>query len=375
MKRVDEGRGVGAGFGSADARWARAAERVYRFMTGSRPEEWGDHEWTDWAMNIDRWDWNSGVGVIAAAEYGIGSGRSEVLGEVERWVERNRRLSESVSTINGMAPFAVFPSLFRLTGKEEYADKTKEVAQRMIERFPRTGSGAFEHTVTENASFREQIWADTVFMAVLFLARAGRLLSDRRLTDEALRQTLLHLEALQDEGTGLLYHAWNCEKGNWMSSAKWNRANAWNVCAVPMIWEEAEGAGGDSAILREIGARYRKLAEAVIARQNPGGLWPTVLDRPDFAEETSGSAGLACGIYKAVRLGLAPAGARAHADRAAKAVLARIAENGAALGVSGGTPVLDSVEAYNLVPTFPTLYGQGLTLMLLAEAGANASGA
>jgi unsaturated rhamnogalacturonyl hydrolase len=30
--------------------------------------------------------------------------------------------------------------------------------------------------------------------------------------------------------------------------------------------------------------------------------------------------------------------------------------------------VLESIEAYDTVPVFPTLYGQGLTLLLLTEA-------
>ncbi|SFJ81348.1 Glycosyl Hydrolase Family 88 [Paenibacillus sp. UNC496MF] len=67
--------------------------------------------------------------------------------------------------------------------------------------------------MTEQASFAERIWADTVFMAVLFLARTARMAGDPRLAEEALEQTLLHLRALQDDETGLLYHGWNCASG------------------------------------------------------------------------------------------------------------------------------------------------------------------
>jgi unsaturated rhamnogalacturonyl hydrolase len=111
-----------------------------------------------------------------------------------------------------------------------------------------------------------------VFMAVLFLARAARLLSDRLMAEEAMRQTLLHLQALQDEDTGLLFHGWNCEAGDWMSAARWNRANAWNLCAVPMIREELAHIDADVDRLGEIGRRYGRLAEAVAARQNATGL-------------------------------------------------------------------------------------------------------
>ncbi len=348
------------------------ATKVYRYMMHSGSEEWGEHEWADWAMNVDRWDWNSGVGLIAAEQFAAATGNGEILRDLAAWVDRNRTRSEEARVVNAMAPFAVFPALYRSTGLAYYADKTKEIASWMTKHAPRTGSGAFEHTVTEDAAFREQIWADTVFMAVLFLARAARLLSDRAWAEEALEQVLLHLRALQDERSGLLYHGWNCESGNWMSAAKWNRANAWNVCAVPMILEETRGLCSSAGMLAEIGERYVRLVEAVAGLRNSSGLWPTVLDRPSFYEETSGSAGLACGIYKAVRLGLVPPELKAHADRAASAVAEKVAANGAVAGVSGGTPVLESVEAYDRVPVFPTLYGQGLTLMLLTEAAISA---
>lgn len=188
------------------------------------------------------------------------------------------------------------------------------------------------------------------------------------MADEAVRQVLLHLRALQDKETGMLYHGWNCERGDRMSAARWNRANAWNVAGIPMILEEAEGYCSDTGMLGEIKERYHRLAEALVKRQNLSGLWPTVLDHPDYYEETLGSAGIAYGLYKAVRKGLVPASMNDCADRTVSAVLSQIRENGAVNGVSGGTPVLASVEAYNEVPTFPTLYGQGLVLMLLTEA-------
>lgn len=95
-------------------------------------------------------------------------------------------------------------------------------------------------------------------------------------------------------------------------------------------------------------------------------LWRIVLplSRP---VETSGSAGIACGLYQVVRQGLVPTSMKAHADHALLAVVSKIGEDGTVTGVSGGTPVLASIEAYNDVPVFPTLYGQGLVLMLLTQ--------
>ncbi|MFD2330558.1 glycoside hydrolase family 105 protein [Cohnella sp. GCM10020058] len=349
-----------------------AARSVYAYMMNSEPEQWGGHAWTDWAMNADRWDWNAGVGAIAAAEFAEKTGDEAVLREIEAWVERNIGQFEASRVINSIAPFAVFPLLHRLTGRSFYAEKAGEVARWLIDEAPRTKNGAFEHTVTEKASFSEQIWADTVFMAVLFLARTARMSGEGRIALEALRQVRRHLEALQDEETGLLFHGWDCEAGNRMSGARWNRANAWIAVGVPMILEETEALCGDDALLADIKGRYIRLAEALVRHQDAGGLWPTVLDRPGFYAETSGSAGIACGLYKAARMGLVPEALAGRADRAVPAVLAAIGPDGAVAGVSGGTPVLPSVEAYGEVPVFPTLYGQGLTLLLLTEALAGA---
>lgn len=355
-------------------RLAEAASRVYRYMMHSKPEEWGGHEWADWAMDIDRWDWNPGVGLIAAEAYGEPSVRGEALRDVEAWTRRNLGQSETVKVINAIAPFAVFPRLYRETGERYYAERAEAIARWLMDEAPRTRSGAYEHTVTEQASFSEQIWADTVFMAVLFLARTARMLADVRMADEALRQALFHLQALQDEETGLLYHGWNCEAGDWMSAAKWNRANAWNAVGIPMIAEEVRGLAGDAETLREIERRYLRLADGLAATQFPDGLWPTVLDRPSYYAETSGSAGIACGLLKAAATGLLPASYAEHAERALPAVLERIGADGAVAGVSGGTPVLESIEAYGKVPIFPTLYGQGLVLLLLTEALRRAKG-
>ncbi|OMF57089.1 hypothetical protein BK138_00190 [Paenibacillus rhizosphaerae] len=34
-----------------------AADRVYRYLMFSNPESWGGHEWAEWAMDRNRWDW------------------------------------------------------------------------------------------------------------------------------------------------------------------------------------------------------------------------------------------------------------------------------------------------------------------------------
>lgn len=70
---------------------------------------------------------------------------------------------------------------------------------------------------------------------------------------------------------------------------------------------------------------------------------------------------------KAVRQGLLDADYLNAAYLAAEAILLKIKPSGEVMGVSGGTPIMPSIEAYNEIACYPTLYGQGLVLMLLSE--------
>jgi unsaturated rhamnogalacturonyl hydrolase len=53
--------------------------------------------------------------------------------------------------------------------------------------------------------------------------------------------------------------------------------------------------------------------------------------------------------------------------KALEGVLQKVDADGAVTGVSGGTPIMNTIEEYNMLSRYPTLYGQGLTLMLLTE--------
>ncbi|WP_342548137.1 glycoside hydrolase family 88 protein [Paenibacillus sp. FSL P2-0089] len=319
----------------------------------------------NWGMDINHWDWVPGVGVISMLEYGTGTGQDEVTDYLLHWVNRNKQKAEGVRVINSLAPYAVFPELYRLTGDPWFLSRAQEVAVWMLETAPRTREGALEHTVTEAVEFPEQVWADTVYMAVLFLARLAGLTGDQELAAAAVQQTLQHLRLLQDPATGLLFHGWNSRAGSHMSAARWARANAWVALAVPDI---VAGTGSLTAIPQELYSRYRRLASALRQAQGAGGLWYTVLDRPDYYEETSASAGIACGFLKAVKSGLLEDAYLESAEAALAGILPLIREDGEVQGVSGGTPVMPSIAAYNTIERYPALYGQGLVMQLLTEA-------
>lgn len=336
----------------------QTADRVYRYMLEDHAGNWG--------LDIHHWDWVPGVGVISMLAYYESMKQTEIIDQLTGWARQNLRKSEQLKVINSMAPFAIFPALYRHTKNPIFLKTSERIGNWMLTEAPRTREGAFEHTFTENASFPEQVWADTIFMAVLFLARLARLTGNASYAQEAVRQLDLHLELLQDNDTGVLFHGWNSIAQDHMSAARWTRANAWIAVGTPMIVRE----------LRELAElpedtleRYRKMLQGLLRYQQADGLWATVMDQPSFYPETSGSAGIACGLLLAGKLGLLESGAggKEAALRAAQAVIDNVLPSGEVTGVSGGTPVMPTIAAYNEIPCYPALYGQGLVLMLLAE--------
>lgn len=161
-----------------------------------------------------------------------------------------------------MAPFTIYPRLYELTGNEFYLNKAFQIGDWMLSEAPKTREGAFEHTVTEPEAFPKQVWADTVFMAVLFLARLAKTTAVKKYGEEALFQLQLHFKLLQEEKTGVLYHGWDCGRSNHMSAARWGRANAWIALATPMILQNLQGMLTVPEILKE---RYLHLLG-----RNPG---------------------------------------------------------------------------------------------------------
>lgn len=63
--------------------------------------------------------------------------------------------------------------------------------------------GGIQH-LTIDALNEQQLWADTIFMTVLFLAKLASVTNDRRFAEKALHQFLLHIHYLQDRKNGTM---------------------------------------------------------------------------------------------------------------------------------------------------------------------------
>jgi unsaturated rhamnogalacturonyl hydrolase len=240
----------------------------------------------------------------------------------------------------------------------------KDWADWLVKELPKTEEGGFQHVVKERLNEGE-LWDDTLFMAALFLARAGVIHDRQDWIDEAVYQFMIHARYLSDPVTGLWYHGWTFNGRHNFARAFWARGNAWITVAIPELFE----------LVPTLGANDRRFLSNVLTSQvrslkgyqRPDGMFHTLLDDPSSPVETSATAGIAYGILRAIEAGILPEADRQHAELALSAVLSQIDAEGVVHGVSDGTPMGPDLEFYRRIPNLPTPYGQALTMLLLID--------
>lgn len=96
------------------------------------------------------------------------------------------------------------------TGRADYLKLCREWLDYVLNDMPRTEEAGIQHEVTGSPN-TGQLWDDTLYMTVLFVARMGIVLKEEECIQESIRQFLVHLKYLTDPATGLFFHGWTFE--------------------------------------------------------------------------------------------------------------------------------------------------------------------
>ncbi|GHV44711.1 glycosyl hydrolase [Clostridia bacterium] len=298
---------------------------------------------------MEHWQWGQGVALFGLTEVG----GSENLDYVRNWLDSHLAAGSPGKSINTAAPLLAAVRLWEDTGDARYSAICGEFARWCLAEAPRSDKGAFEHSCTENV-YPNQIWADTLYMGCLFLARYGLLTGEEMYLNEAMRQFALHYEFLSDGETGLIYHGYYGDERR-RKGVLWGRGNGWFSAASALILAWVPSSHPLYASVREGFARHTK---GLLRFQRADGGWNTVIDDPSSYAEMSGTAAFA--------FGLAGAGEET-AVAAALALLERnTAADGTLLNASGGTCVMDTAAAYNAIGCCYSPFAQGLAMLGLS---------
>ncbi|GGN96311.1 glycoside hydrolase family 88/105 protein [Saccharibacillus kuerlensis] len=317
-------------------------------------------------FGMDAWDWPQGIGLYGLAKV-ASYFKDERFAEYARpWMEA--RIAEGLPSrnINTTAP------LLSLMGLPEAEAISLEWAEWLAEGLPRTEENGYQHVTTGSTAAEvtlneNEIWIDTLFMAILFTAKMGVKYDRKDWRETSLHQLLIHIKYLYDRKTGLFFHGWHFTGRHNFSEAFWCRGNGWFTLGLPE-YIDLMRPYLDEGVLLYLNQTFRAQSEALLGLQHKSGLWHTLLDDPDSYTETSGSAAIAAGILFGVRRGLLPESFAGPAMRTVKALLEQIREDGIVEGVSAGTPIGKQREDYAHIVTAPMAYGQALAIVLLGEA-------
>lgn len=318
-------------------------------------------------ISMDAWEWPQGVALFAMFQYYKACGDQSVLSYLTGWFDRQIQKGLPEQNINTTCPMLTLASVYEQTKNEAYLPLLTQWAEGVMHTLPRTQEHGLQHIVSGNRN-DNQLWDDTLYMAVLFLAKMGLLLNREDYLQESIRQFLVHIKYLVDTKTGLFFHGWTFDGYHHFADARWARGNSWYTAGLVDYLECLDGVPALTGVQGFLLSTLLRQAEALERCQDESGLWHTLLDDPDSYLETSASSAFAYGILKAVRKGFLPARFALVGERAVRGVLQEIMPDGTVQGVSYGTPVFATLQEYKDIPICPMPYGQSMALMMLVEA-------
>ena len=320
---------------------------------------------------INTWDWPQGVGLYGLHKVQEVAPQEKYQLFLENWYKDRIAEGLPLKNVNTTAPMLTLVDY--IDENPAYEKLAIEWADWLLTGLPRTEEGGFQHVTSGSGDGKslilneQQMWVDTLFMAVLFLNRMGQKYQRQDWIEEGMHQVLMHIKYLFDTHTGLLYHGWDFKTRTTFGGVIWCRGDGWFTLGI-LDYLEMFGKNISPAFRSIVLDTFRAQVKALSGLQAESGLWHTVLTDPTSYEETSGSAAFAAGIWQGLRTGILDASYKEVAERATEGILAQIGEDGTVGSVSGGIPVGMNADHYKNIMIAPMAYGQSLTIFALAEA-------
>ena len=304
------------------------ARRELRRRLGRSPAEVASSLESAYGHSLDTATYIPALALIGRLRLGDADGKSR-LADVERIVEPFLRGKPSLgerTTGSHMSGHLVFAELYERTRKPSYLALARSAA---VLGFEPDGS------LKRSMPFHNEM-SDAVFMGCAILARVGKLTGEGRYFRMALRH-LRFMQALDLRPDGLYRHSP-------LDQAAWGRGNGFPALGLALALSDWPA---DDPGFAEVLESLRAHLAAVARHQDPGGAWHQVIDRPESYREFTSTAMIGFAMTRGLRKGwLEREEYEAVADRAWRAVQARIKSDATLVDVCRSTGRQDSLRAY-----------------------------
>jgi unsaturated rhamnogalacturonyl hydrolase len=222
-------------------------------------------------LTMQRHSWDQGVTAAALEDLGE-AGLLRVLADdaVARQLPDGRLAElDRVCAVNSGAVGDLVALLAARTGDAGLAAAARRQRDWLLTGAPRAADGTLFHLVEGR-----QVWADSVYMVVPFLAGVGE-------PAAALAQFRGHRARLRDPATGLWSARWDEDTGSLADPRAWGTGNGWVAAGAARAVHRLPRAAGT-----ELAAEVAALLAACRPLRRPDGLFGDVLDDPAGPADT-----------------------------------------------------------------------------------------
>lgn len=192
---------------------------------------------------------------------------TEIVGQMEKGIapyingSRNYRKGHVDFNVIGIWPF----ELYRQTGKEEYLQVGKELADDEYKSVREDGLTSYS-----------RFWVDDMYMVGSLQVQAYKSTKEKVYLNRAASLVKVYCDSLQREND-LFHHRKD-------APFYWGRGNGWATAAMTeVLLVLPESHEHYASILKA----YQKLMEALLSFQGQDGMWHQLIDYPDSYAETS----------------------------------------------------------------------------------------
>ena len=240
--------------------------------------------------------------------------REKVMTEVRPWLSGEQALFGDRVSYAAIAGTMIFSEIARLSDAGAAGDAAARLAAEGVAlAAAETSPGEGEHASG---------WSDDFFLGTIAAVRAG----DEDGLASAVRLVLATADRLQ-QPNGLFHHDAD-------APTAWGRGNGFGALGVSELLTVLPGDHPDRATILDI---HRRHLEGMRAQQAPDGMWRQIVDLPGSYRETSVTAMTLTAMARGIRHGWLDDSYRPIVDRAWRALLAHVADDGTLVDVCFST--------------------------------------
>jgi len=246
--------------------------------------------------------------------------------------------------------------VYKENKQKSYKEYIDETADHILNKQYRLEDG----TLVRKWPFEYTLWADDLYMSIVFLSRMGSLTGEQKYFDDAAKQVINFTKYLYDKQSQLYYHCYYSDlKRNGV--AHWGRCNGWVMVAQADLLERLPL---NHPLRKTLISIFEQQVIGVSRYQTGSGLWHQLLDKEDSYLETSVTAMFAYSIAKGVNNGWIDTRYATIAQNAWRGLKSKINEKGKIEGICEGTGIEESLSYYYNRPTpVHDIHGLGAVLM------------